>query len=134
VLTDAAINCRSDKRLIGLEENVIIGKLIPAGTGINRYRNIRVQPTEEARRGVRRAVLRRPVQPGRLRRGHWCCGYAGRLRMRFRLPLVASDESAPAPQGIGGRSRHPACRFGQVSTAAGAPPGAPVTAYTAPSA
>jgi DNA-directed RNA polymerase subunit beta' len=28
---------------------VIIGKLIPAGTGINRYRNIQVQPTEEAR-------------------------------------------------------------------------------------
>ena len=48
VLTDAAINCRSDK-LIGLKENVIIGKLIPAGTGINRYRNITVQPTEEAR-------------------------------------------------------------------------------------
>ncbi|MGB0972419.1 MAG: DNA-directed RNA polymerase subunit beta', partial [Mycobacterium sp.] len=39
VLTDAAINCRSD-RLNGLKENVIIGKLIPAGTGINRYRNI----------------------------------------------------------------------------------------------
>ena len=48
VLTDAAINCRSDK-LNGLKENVIIGKLIPAGTGINRYRNISVQPTEEAR-------------------------------------------------------------------------------------
>ena len=48
VLTDAAINCRSDK-LNGLKENVIIGKLIPAGTGINRYRNIQVQPTEEAR-------------------------------------------------------------------------------------
>ncbi|MCB9440855.1 MAG: DNA-directed RNA polymerase subunit beta' [Mycolicibacterium sp.] len=48
VLTDAAINCRSD-RLNGLKENVIIGKLIPAGTGIARYRNIAVQPTEEAR-------------------------------------------------------------------------------------
>ncbi|MBM7365912.1 DNA-directed RNA polymerase subunit beta' [Gordonia hydrophobica] len=48
VLTDAAINSRSDK-LVGLKENVIIGKLIPAGTGINRYRNIEVQPTEEAR-------------------------------------------------------------------------------------
>ena len=34
---------------MGLKENVIIGKLIPAGTGINRYRNIQVQPTEEAR-------------------------------------------------------------------------------------
>ncbi|KJE24061.1 DNA-directed RNA polymerase subunit beta' [Frankia torreyi] len=48
VLTDAAINARSDS-LVGLKENVIIGKLIPAGTGISRYRNIRVEPTEEAR-------------------------------------------------------------------------------------
>jgi DNA-directed RNA polymerase subunit beta' len=48
VLTDAAIQGKSDS-LVGLKENVIIGKLIPAGTGINRYRNIQVQPTEEAR-------------------------------------------------------------------------------------
>jgi DNA-directed RNA polymerase subunit beta' len=48
VLTDAAINGRSDS-LRGLKENVIIGKLIPAGTGLERYRNIRVEPTEEAR-------------------------------------------------------------------------------------
>jgi DNA-directed RNA polymerase subunit beta' len=34
---------------MGLKENVIIGKLIPAGTGLERYRNIRVEPTEEAR-------------------------------------------------------------------------------------
>ena len=48
VLTDAAINGRSDS-LRGLKENVIIGKLIPAGTGLERYRNIRVEPTDEAR-------------------------------------------------------------------------------------
>jgi len=48
VLTDAAINAKSDK-LVGLKENVIIGKLIPAGTGIARYRDITVAPTEEAR-------------------------------------------------------------------------------------
>ncbi len=48
VLTDAAIHARSDS-LLGLKENVIIGKLIPAGTGIPRYRNIRVEPTEEAK-------------------------------------------------------------------------------------
>ncbi|GAA5146749.1 DNA-directed RNA polymerase subunit beta' [Pseudonocardia eucalypti] len=48
ILTDAAINGKRDG-LVGLKENVIIGKLIPAGTGINRYRNIEVQPTEEAR-------------------------------------------------------------------------------------
>ncbi len=51
VLTDAAIHARSDS-LIGLKENVIIGKLIPAGTGITRYRNIRVEPTEEAKAKV----------------------------------------------------------------------------------
>jgi DNA-directed RNA polymerase subunit beta' len=48
ILTDAAINGKRDQ-LVGLKENVIIGKLIPAGTGISRYRNIEVQPTEEAR-------------------------------------------------------------------------------------
>ena len=48
VLTDAAIQGKSDK-LVGLKENVILGKLIPAGTGLDRYRNIRVEPTEEAR-------------------------------------------------------------------------------------
>ena len=39
VLTDAAIKGKVDP-LIGLKENVIIGKLIPAGTGMKRYRNI----------------------------------------------------------------------------------------------
>jgi DNA-directed RNA polymerase subunit beta' len=48
VLTDAAIHAKSDP-LMGLKENVIIGKLIPAGTGMPRYRNIRVEPTEEAK-------------------------------------------------------------------------------------
>ncbi|MFY9914792.1 MAG: DNA-directed RNA polymerase subunit beta', partial [Nocardioidaceae bacterium] len=48
VLTDAAIHGKSDK-LLGLKENVILGKLIPAGTGLERYRNIRVEPTDEAR-------------------------------------------------------------------------------------
>ena len=39
VLTEAAINGKVD-HLIGLKENVIIGKLIPAGTGMKRYRNV----------------------------------------------------------------------------------------------
>ena len=41
VLTDAAIKGKVDK-LIGLKENVIIGKLIPAGTGMRRYKDINV--------------------------------------------------------------------------------------------
>jgi len=47
VLTEAAIKGKVD-RLLGLKENVIIGKLIPAGTGMARYRNIKVQPRAEA--------------------------------------------------------------------------------------
>jgi len=47
VLTDAAIKGKSDP-LLGLKENVIIGKLIPAGTGMSRYRNIKIHtPGEE---------------------------------------------------------------------------------------
>ena len=42
VLTDAAIKGKVDP-LLGLKENVIIGKLIPAGTGMSRYRNIKVR-------------------------------------------------------------------------------------------
>ena len=41
VLTDAAIKGKTD-RLLGLKENVIIGKLIPAGTGMKRYKNVKV--------------------------------------------------------------------------------------------
>ena len=51
VLTDAAIHARSDS-LLGLKENVIIGKLIPAGTGMQRYRGLRVEPTEDAESAV----------------------------------------------------------------------------------
>ena len=43
VLTDAAIKGKHDP-LLGLKENVIIGKLIPAGTGMSRYRNITIEP------------------------------------------------------------------------------------------
>ena len=48
VLTQAALDRREDK-LVGLKENVIIGKLIPAGTGMSRYRNFEVDGTEEAK-------------------------------------------------------------------------------------
>ncbi|MDQ5814932.1 MAG: DNA-directed RNA polymerase subunit beta' [Actinomycetota bacterium] len=44
VLTEAAIRGKSDP-LLGLKENVIIGKLIPAGTGMTRYRSTRVEAT-----------------------------------------------------------------------------------------
>ncbi|MDU4962384.1 MAG: DNA-directed RNA polymerase subunit beta' [Sporomusaceae bacterium] len=48
VLTEAAIKGKIDP-LLGLKENVIIGKLVPAGTGMSRYRNVKIKkllPTE----------------------------------------------------------------------------------------
>ncbi len=47
VLTDAAIKGKVD-RLLGLKENVIIGKLVPAGTGMARYRNLEVEGEHES--------------------------------------------------------------------------------------
>ena len=57
VLTEAAIKGKADP-LIGLKENVIIGKLIPAGTGMKRYRNVKLNTdamiaAEEAERAAR---------------------------------------------------------------------------------
>ena len=47
VLTEAAIAGKQDK-LLGLKENVIIGKLIPAGTGLSKYRAIEIEDEGEA--------------------------------------------------------------------------------------
>jgi DNA-directed RNA polymerase subunit beta' len=55
VLTDASIEGKID-RLLGLKENVIIGKLIPAATGLKKYRTIDIAPSEK----VPVEVLRRP--------------------------------------------------------------------------
>ena len=55
VLTEAAIKGKVDP-LIGLKENVILGKLIPAGTGMPRYRNIGVEPMDENGRFPSEAV------------------------------------------------------------------------------
>ena len=45
VLTDAAIKGKVDP-LVGLKENVILGKLIPAGTGMRRYRDVKISTDE----------------------------------------------------------------------------------------
>ena len=60
VLTDASIEGKID-RLLGLKENVIIGKLIPAATGLKRYRTIEIGPTEPV---AARAVPARRAAPG----------------------------------------------------------------------
>jgi DNA-directed RNA polymerase subunit beta' len=51
VLTDAALEGKIG-RLNGLKENVITGKLIPAATGLKRYRRIEIEPSEPLPRGM----------------------------------------------------------------------------------
>ena len=48
MLTEAAIESKSDQ-LFGLKENIIIGKLIPAGTGMTRYRSVEVATPDAER-------------------------------------------------------------------------------------
>jgi DNA-directed RNA polymerase subunit beta' len=55
VLTDASIEGKVD-RLLGLKENVIIGKLIPAATGLKQYRNVEIKPSDK----VPASALARP--------------------------------------------------------------------------
>ena len=56
VLTDAALEGKKDG-LAGLKENVIIGKLIPAATGLKRYRRIEIEPSEPLPRADDVALL-----------------------------------------------------------------------------
>ena len=55
VLTDAAVAGKIDN-LLGLKENVIVGKLIPAGTGLKRYRTIRLTGDTQKQAAVAEAV------------------------------------------------------------------------------
>ena len=62
VLTDAAIKGKIDP-LVGLKENVILGKLIPAGTGMKRYRSVKLDCDEVAEQYIEE---RRKAQMGAL--------------------------------------------------------------------
>jgi DNA-directed RNA polymerase subunit beta' len=65
VLTEAAINGRVD-RLVGLKENVIMGRLIPAGTGLARYHEmeLRVEGAGEEEKTLKRPALSEAEVPG----------------------------------------------------------------------
>ena len=56
VLTEAAIRGKQDK-LLGLKENVIIGKLIPAGTGLAKYRAVEINDTEKKDENLENEVV-----------------------------------------------------------------------------
>src|SRR5438067_1486878 len=62
VLTDASIEGKID-RLLGLKENVIIGKLIPAATGLKQYRGVEIGPSEKVpKETYERATLLRALE------------------------------------------------------------------------
>ena len=85
VLTDASIEGKID-RLLGLKENVIIGKLIPAATGLKRYRHDRDRP-DRARR--------RPSRTSRT-----CCSRRCRRSARTAArshSTTSRSEASPAP-------------------------------------
>ena len=84
MLTDASIEGKID-RLLGLKENVIIGKLIPAATGLKRYRTIEIGPTEP--------VAARAVPAGRAAPG----AGGDRPGRRHRSPSSATSPSAASP-------------------------------------
>ena len=91
MLTDAALEGKID-RLNGLKENVIIGKLIPAATGLKRYRRIEIEPAKPLPRAVDELGLLGERRP-RLRARH------GRLRrLRGRPRLARGDRPRQRPR------------------------------------
>ena len=90
VLTEAAMEAKSDP-LLGLKENVILGKLIPAGTGLPRYRNITVEPTEEAKA----AMYSMP--------GYEDLDFAGRSARAPARPCRSRTSTSAATTGADGR-------------------------------
>ena len=93
VLTDAAIEGKVD-HLNGLKENVIIGKLIPAATGLKQYRQISIEPTRAAPGDVRPAR-------GRGRAARRARGDRRRRRLRLRRARHPALDAEPALDGDG---------------------------------
>ncbi len=82
VLTDASIEGKVD-HLLGLKENVIIGKLIPAATGLKQYRNVEIKPSEK----VPLSAYRRPESEEQLLAALEEIGAGRRRRARLDLGI-----------------------------------------------
>ena len=93
VLTDASIEGKID-RLLGLKENVIIGKLIPAATGLKRYRGIEISPPRRCRRVRTRGPRPRQSCSRRSRRSAptAATGSTWLARPRLRRPARRRDD------------------------------------------
>ena len=95
MLTDAAIEGKID-RLLGLKENVIIGKLIPAATGLKKYRTLDIGPSEKVPVGGLRPAADR---------GAAARGARGDRRRRRRSRRPSTSTSAGRSTGNGGEPR-----------------------------
>ena len=92
MLTDAAIEGKVDN-LAGLKENIIIGKLIPAGTGLRRYRGVEIYPAgqAEALAEADRLMTRRPGLELRRRRSTARSSRARERDLNDRRGAAAAD-------------------------------------------
>ena len=117
VLTEASIKGKVDP-LLGLKENVIIGKLIPAGTGMSRYRNLTVQPAPGA------VPAARPIVPVGTAVGHLLRAVPGELtdgeafdseqaRPQPDEPALAAEQDGNGAQAGPGGSRVRAARMSE---------------------
>jgi len=89
VLTEAAIEGKSD-RLFGLKENIIIGKLIPAGSGLSKYRTIEVETPEAQRMSFWSSDL---AEPGTDELAAWLRNVEGSPFGGYREDQGAVDEA-----------------------------------------
>jgi DNA-directed RNA polymerase subunit beta' len=102
VLTDAAIEGKVD-RLLGLKENVIIGKLIPAATGLKRYRTIQIGPSEKVPkeaydRESLLAALEEIGDGGGLALGDLDLTFGGEPEVDAEAPRLGSGEAEEIPE------------------------------------
>ena len=102
MLTDAAIQSKADP-LLGLKENVIIGKLIPAGTGMSRYRNVAVKIKPDA---IPEYWLARQRELAELAEGS---GRTGAGRSHPPAGREHARRRVPGRRGVAG-ARSPECR------------------------
>ena len=114
VLTDAAIGGKSDP-LLGLKENVIIGKLIPAGTGMNRYRNVAGADQARGDPGVLAAAA--AGAPG--------CDGGRRGRLRHGLAGAGAGRAHPRAGRADARRRRGGVALGRFATLVEGPRGCP---------
>ena len=113
MLTDAALEGKRDK-LVGLKENVIIGKLIPAATGLKHYRTVAVEPavpieppSEEGLLDEEELAAELGLDGGETPVESFGPSFAEELEELAQEIEQTSEEKSPGQSSSGGRGRVP---------------------------